>query len=354
MIRRTKIITPLVLLALTLLAACNMIQPTPTVTPLPTATALPTDTPEPTLTPTPLPPLAVLLAPPTADPALVQAIEAMVYDPATKAGMRWQVLPSLAVEELTPELHLVVVLPPVEGVADLVAAAPQAQFLAIGIPDLPQAPNLTSLAASGARPDQMGFLAGYIAAMITPDYRIAMIGLADNVDSQAAFQGFVNGATYFCGMCNPQYPPFYDYPMYLELPAGAAPGEWQAVAQYLIGHMAGTVFVFPGAADDESLGMMAEVGIHFIGLEPPRADLQDYWVVSLRSTDALPVAESLLPALLKGESQGAVLLPLELTNANDNLFSPGRQRLAREVMNDLLAGFIDTGTTSEALATPTP
>jgi hypothetical protein len=37
-----------------------------------------------------------------------------------------------------------------------------------------------------------------------------------------------------------------------------------------------------------------------------------------------------------------VALPLTFLDVNPDLFSPGRQRYAQEVLTDLLAGFIDT------------
>jgi len=36
-------------------------------------------------------------------------------------------------------------------------------------------------------------------------------------------------------------------------------------------------------------------------------------------------------------------MPLEIREANPDLFSPGRQRLANEILADLLTGFVGTG-----------
>ena len=51
----------------------------------------------------------------------------------------------------------------------------------------------------------------------------------------------------------------------------------------------------------------------------------------------------LLPDLLAGKAGEKVVMPLSLLDVNADLFSPGRQHLAQETLDDLLAGFVDTG-----------
>ena len=327
-----------------LLSACQPVQPSPTPiqTLPPTATVpLPTEAPTPTLTPTPLTPLAVLIQPEGADSALVDLLEPLVYEQVIAAGLRWQVRPALTPQDLTPELRLLVALPPLDNLSALVAAAPQAQFLAIGFNGLEAAPNLTTVGLGNDRPDQAGFIAGAITAMITPDYRIGMLGLKDNVAAKAASQAFRYGRSYYCGLCLPEYPPFYEYPVYMELPAGASPAEWQVVANSMLDYQVKTVFVFPGAGEDASLKFLAEAGVALLGINSPPEALRPRWVASLR-VDPIPIIQNILPDLLNGKSLGNVFVPLAIADPNPDLFSPGRQRLANEILADLLAGFVDT------------
>ena len=327
------------------LSGCGAIIPTPrpTLTPapslIPTATAIPTSTP----TPTPPPPVAVLLAGAGSDQAQVSTLQTALNDSVVKAGLRWQVRQKLTLSDLAPELKLVVVLPPDPGIAELVAAAPATQFLAIGIPGLPAASNLTTLGAEGARTDQQGFIAGVIAAMLSDDWRVGAISLSDTVEGLSARTGFLNGVVYFCGLCRPAHPPFYEYPLYIELPSTATSAEWQEAANYMVDHLAKTVYVYPGAGDEAMLSILADAKVNIISGGAPPANTGSSWVVSL-TTDPVPLIQSTVAGLLDGSLKGgqALTIPIQFTQVNPALLTPGKQRLAQQVLSDLQAGYIDT------------
>ena len=269
-------------------------------------------------------------------------MQTLLTEQSRPAGWRVQVRPSLTQADLGEQVRVVVSLPPDPGLANLAAAAPGTRFVAVGMPDVQPAKNLFVVGAQGDRPDRQGFLAGDIAASITPDWRIGVINREDTGAGKAARQGFFNGATYYCGLCRSTYPPFYEYPLYAELPAQASQAEQQAAADYMIDHAAKTVYVYPGAGDEALLEYLAQNGVNLIGgVTPPQA-AQSQWVASIQP-DLLKAVRDLWPRLLKGEPGASVDVPLAITNANPALFSPGRQRLAQTTLDDLLAGFIDTG-----------
>jgi hypothetical protein len=343
--RRTILIIMLGLFGLWIVG-CRQNAPKPTPTPIlpsPTPTSPPTETPAPTPTSTPLSPLAVLLAPPGSDADQAQVLQSALNEPIGAAGLRWQVRPSLSQADFTPELRLVIVLPPDPGVAAWASAAPQTQFLAVAIPGVEPAVNLSVIAASRERSDQQGFMAGVIAAMLTPEWRIGVIGLAENVSAKAAENAFINGGTYFCGLCLQAYPPFYDYPTVVNLPASASSAEWREIGNYMIDHIVKTVYVVPGAGDASMFEALAQANVILIGENMPSEAVRARWAVSLRPEETLPVVLELLPDLLDGKAGVKVAMPLTLLEVNPDLFSPGRQRLAQATLDDLLAGFIDTG-----------
>lgn len=325
---------------------CGQSRTKPTSTPTllsATPTDLPTETPTLAPTLTPAPPLAVLLAPPGSDAAQAQAFQSALNEPITAAGLRWQVRPSLSQADLTPDLRLVIVIPPDPGVAALAGSGPNTLFLSVAIPGVEPRDNLSVIAASSERADQQGFIAGVIATMITPEWRVGAIGLAENVASKSAENAFINGGTYFCGLCLQAYPPFYDYPMVANLPATASPAEWREIANFMVDHMVQTVYIAPGAGDAEMFDVLAQAKVNMLGEYLPSEALRPHWAVSLRPAEILPVVLNLLPQLLKGTAGEKVDMPLTLLDANPDLFSPGRQRLAQQTLDDLLAGYIDTG-----------
>ncbi len=144
-----------------------------------------------------------------------------------------------------------VALPPDPGIANLAAANPQAQFLAVGIPGVTVTSNLSQIGSDGERPDQQGFLAGYLAAVITPDWRVGVISQSDSPAGKAAQNGFTNGVIFYCGLCRPSYPPFIQYPILVDLAAGTDP---QAAVDSLVSNAVKTVYVSPAVEDPGAAG----------------------------------------------------------------------------------------------------
>ena len=323
---------------------CKTVSPTsqPVITPSVQAPATlpiePIETPVLTPTETQPSPLAVLLAPDGSDLAQAEVLRSGLAEAITQAGLRWEVRTGL--DPLEPGLRLIIAIPPDPGVANLASAAPQVQFLAVGIPGLQPTANL-SLIGGDNRYDQQGFMAGVIAAMLTPDWRAGAISLADTAAGKAARNGFMNGAVYFCGLCQAYHGPIFDYPLYVEIPSGASQAEWQAAVDALIGKAVQTVYVFPGAGEPGMLEALAGAGIKIISNGTPPENLRSHWVASLDG-EPIPLILRHLPDLLEGKGF-AESMPVVMREVNPDLFSPGRQALAEKIRNDLLSGAIDTG-----------
>lgn len=311
-------------------------------TPTSGSTAEPSPSLEPTSlpTPTPSPPLAILLASPGSDPGLVDRLQSVVADLAAQTGIRWELRSELTAPDITPEVRLVIALPPSTGLNELAVQAPHAQFLAIGVEGTQAGGNLSLIEA--ARPDQVGFMAGLLAAIITPDWRVGVISRSDTLTGQAARQGFLTGAVYFCGVCSPVYPPYHSYPLYVELPGEASSADWQAAANSLIEQDVETLFWLPEAGDEAMLETLAQAGVKIISSGTPPPVLRSHWVASLDYDLTGPVAE-LWPQLLGGQGGRSIQAPLAIEEVNQELLSTGRQILAEEIMADLIAGYIDTG-----------
>jgi hypothetical protein len=286
----------------------------------------------------------VLISPEGADPQLSSSIQSLLADLAAQAGWRLDVQPSLAPANLGEDVKVVVVLPPDPGLAELVAAAPQTQFLAVGIPGAEAEPNLSVIGAQGASPDQNAFLAGYLAATITPDWRVGVLYGTDAVGKSSQL-GFASGVVYFCGLCRPAFPPFPQpsYPLLAELGEGAGQVDWQTAAEYFNTWDVRTVYVDPGIASTELLEFLSEEGFHLISAGPRPEGIQDNWVASITGGDLLQAVRQVWPDLVDGKGQASVDLGMTLTDVNEALLSPGRQRLVEEIMTALAGGFIDTG-----------
>jgi len=326
---------------------CNQSSPfsTPVFTPSPEV-ATPTEAEiageTPIASATPSPDLVVLFASRESDDNLASDLEIALHDFADHEGVRFERLSTLEGTGLSADVRIFVSIPPDPGISTMAEDNPQIQFLAVGIPDLEPANNLSVLTLWGERPDQMGFLAGYLAAVITKDWRVGVVSRVDSAPDRAARLGFLNGATFFCGLCRPAYPPFLQYPVSVELTAEASQEESQIAVDNLTSNAVSTVYIYPGAGDIAMLEALAQAGIQIIGAGKPPASVQNQWVASL-DTDLSGAVETIWPDLIAGKSGVKLDAPLLFTHRNERLFSPGRQRLVEKIMADLLAGYIDTG-----------
>jgi hypothetical protein len=288
----------------------------------------------------------ILLALEGADPGDMLELQNTLSELTRADGLRFETLTKLTGVEFDPGVRVVVAMPPDPGILNLAAANPQVQFLAVGVPGIQAASNLSAIGSEGDRPDQQGFLAGYLAAVISKDWRTGVISRGDTVEGKSARLGFTNGVTFFCGLCRPAYPPFVQYPQYVELTGGASQAEQQAAADILIQNGVKTVYVYPGAGDETLLEYLAQAGVNLIGSGTPPATQRSNWVASIMM-DETSALRLVWPRLMAGEKGIQISSPLVLGEINQDLLSTGRKNLVEKMLVDLLAGFIDSGVNLE-------
>jgi predicted small lipoprotein YifL len=338
-----KLLMTLVLL--TLLAACQTGGPVETPAPTPSdAEITPTSQPvTPTPTPTPLPDRVILILDPASQVSWATSLTQTVERLAGETGLDFQVASSISAPELGPEVRLVILTSNSVSGVELASAALQTMFLAVGIPGVTASENLSVIGPLGDRPDLQGFLAGYIAAVATQDWRVGVLGVSDVAAGRAATLAFTAGAEYFCGLCNPPFPPFA-YPQIAELSAGAALAEWQAAANGMTTPEIDvrTIYLPPDAWDEELARYLVEKGVYLIGSQTPPEDLGARWLATV-SAEPSAALETLWSELLSGVGGQELEMPVGYSNVNSAVFTPGRQQLVDRMLVDLLSGLIDPG-----------
>ena len=297
-------------------------------------------------TPTPLAPVGAFVTPAEADADLVETLSPLISTYIRDLGLRYQVLPSLTAEDFnTDDFEIVVVLPPFSGLDNLAQASPETKFLAVGFNDLEPLDNLSILRSGGGAYDVQGFIAGYIAAMITTDWRVGVLSIQESDQALAAREGFQVGVKYYCGLCNPKYAPTginYIYPKYIDLPVDATDLEIEANVNFLVDRVVNTYYVVPQLGNDRIYRMLVGYQKRIIGPGSDfREEYQDYWVTSLEYD--LPAAlEEFWSVFLTTETGIVGTPPLLLTDVNSDLLSPGKVMMVEKVLEDLSAGLIKT------------
>ena len=331
-----------------LISACS--APTETET-IPSATStvvsenavvVPTPTETQAITPANPPVSVILLTPPDVDPQLALDVETALAELTAEDNMELQVLSDLLTEEFGDHVRLVVVLPPDPGVIDLAAKFPDTQFLAIAIPGIEGGENLSVIGYLGGRPDQQGFIAGYLAATITPAWRVAVISTEDTGSGAAAKGGFLNGAIFLCGLCRPSSAPFVEYPQFYDLTIGAGQEEQMAAVNYLGENAVRTVYVYPEVSDTGLLESLAESGIVLIGGVNPPDSVKKQWAATIVPDWVTPL-RSIWPTLMAGRGGIQQEASIMIVDRNLDVFSLGRQRFVEQTLQDLSDDYIDTG-----------
>jgi hypothetical protein len=249
---------------------------------------------------------------------------------------------ALSPEDLSPGLRLVIVIPPDPGLAELVALAPQTQFLAVGLPGFQPGTNLSLIGPTGFRPERAGFIAGMTAAAITLDWRVGVLGPSDLPEDRAAVNGFLNGAIFFCGLCLPYHGPNVDYPISLELTPEAEAAEIEAAVQQLQNLAVKTVYLPPGITSITVVEALTQAEINIIGSYGAPKELFRHWVAGVQP-DPLQAAMEILPLLLAGEGGLSREMPYAYMEVNRALLSDGRRGYLEPLITDVLTGYIDPG-----------
>ncbi|MDX9865880.1 MAG: hypothetical protein RBT34_13835 [Anaerolineaceae bacterium] len=324
------------MLFLSLLTGCNNTpaeEPTPPAPPTNVpATEIPTAEPA----PTPVPGVTVLVTAGETDAGQTAAVQAQLEGLAQSGGQSLEVRAEINPADILPEWKQIILLAPPANLPDLLNAAPQSQFVVVSEMELTPASNLSVIRSY---PEEQAFIAGYAAVVIANDWRAAAMLPSDEPLGALKAAAFVKGGQYFCGLCNSYYSPVVRFPIYYQLPAASAPGQWLAGADELALSYVYVYYVAPEAASGDLLYTLATRSVILLGGQTPPAEVVNLYAATIRYnlTDAL---NTIWPAVSSGQGGQTVKAGIELADINADLFSPGKQTLVQKVLEDLQAGLI--------------
>lgn len=259
---------------------------------------------------------------------------------ASGSGYSFEDQTDLNAEVLDGSVRAVILIGSMEGVGDLAAQHPQVGFILVGYDSPVEAGNVYPLSSAQLGRDQIAFLAGYMAAVATFDWRIGAVASGDAAGGQE-LQAFIAGVRYFCGWCRPVYPPYYEYPQTTSASqANASSGA--AVASSLRELGVETVFVPSDLATPEFLTALADAGMAIISSAEPVAGIESQWLATVQ-VDYTSLLQAIWDAILAGEPAPSSRLALAISHLNPDRISDGRAELVRQVADELQSGFITTG-----------
>ena len=294
----------------------------------------------PTASLTPAPDMVYLIREAGTTERMATRVEDSITTLSAAAGNEFIVLTELSDIDFEQSATVVFSLPPDPGLSDFVARYPAVQFVAIGIYGLSEADNLTRIGPDGLGTDQVGFIAGVIAAAVTPDWRVGAVSVQNSGEETASNLAFQNGAMFYCGLCRQAHPPFHSYPVGVEASAYEISAVQDAISS-LTNLDVDTIFLSPelSAASAE---MLEGPDVSYIGGESPWENLGEKWIATVRAAPELAIAE-IWDRVRMGEGGGTISMPVIIEDINPERLTLGREAWVQEILQDLIDGYIDTG-----------
>ena len=310
------------------LAACKSAPLAPTATP-----AVPTETPtpEPTATATPLPWRVAFAAVPGSSSYLVQEAHTTLSALTDASGAVLDVRSEIQPVDIAKDWRVIIFLGRPANFDELVANAPQVQFVLIDSTEIQPAANVSLILL---KQERQAFLAGYISTMIAPDYRAAALLPSDEPIGPLLFEGFYNGGGYYCGRCPGVYMPVLLFPIIYSLPAASDFTAWQAGITELQQSFIYVMYVDPEIASPELINYLAQLGLTLVGGAPPPDEVRGSWAATIQQApfDNLTLRWD---DLLGGQGGFSEAADISVTDVNETYLTPGKQRLVDGVIQKL-------------------
>lgn len=184
--------------------------------------------------------------------------------------------------------------------------------------------------------ERQAMLAGYSAALITFDWRVAALSAPAE---ERLRQSILQGASYMCGLCRPTLPPYASYPLSFQTEPGAGADQVERVAAEMSQLGVATAVLSPSLLQPDIAAVLAENGIQVIGMGSPDGSAQGAWAATIEYSIEEALA-GFWPSFIAGEPPVSNVIPLVISDRNPELFTDARLRLAEQAAEEISAGMI--------------
>ncbi len=296
---------------------------------------------QPTATPIPVD-RAVLIVTPDDNAETAAQAESLLAELAASSGLEFETRQDITSETLTPDIKVLVFLHHPENLGTLAAGAAGTQFAAISNLDWNPPANVTLI-----HEDTTGtaFLAGYIAAITAPNYRVGALLAAEDVQMNTAFK---NGVNYYCGICFSTINPLNAYPVVAEQPMTSTPETWQAAFDQINQSNVNVVYVAREAISPQLLSYLSSQDVAVISNQQVTEEGRAFWAASIYM-DAITPLREIWGDLVAGIGGKTISATFQIGDTQEVLLtdgsvwlSPGKLILANQMVDLLREGQINT------------
>lgn len=182
------------------------------------------------------------------------------------------------------------------------------------------------------------FVAGYLSAMISDDWRVGGLLPSINYQNTGADMVFQNGVVFLCGRCAPTYGPIVDFPTTSLLDA---PEDNEATLQAygeISPNKINTLYIPSAYLFDDLVILLKQSGVTIVSDAKSGVDQSDW--IDFAIVDNL--SDLILNAISEnGEQEGLVTTPVEFSiSASSKELSSGKTDFINAMIQNLQAGFI--------------
>jgi hypothetical protein len=263
-----------------------------------------------------------------------------------QAGLTLEQRSDLQTGDLGSDIKVIVFVSNPANLNELLGSAGNIQFVVISDQDIAASTNLTVIRL---HPEFSLFIAGYIAEMLSTDWRAAGLIPSDIPQSDLLQQTFQNGGRYWCGTCSEDYPPYADFPLVAALPAASDANTWKVAVDQLEVNRIYTMVAWDLMDTPEVLQYISVLSVYteqgpfihpiLLGNQVPQDVFRPSWAVTLIPDIATPL-QAAWADLMAGKGGRTFNAGVKMTEVNESLFGIGKQRLADETIQKLVLGLI--------------
>jgi len=267
---------------------------------------------------------------------LISQIQAVLEDLTEAESMQLLIVENLLPEMITPEVQIIIGL---GSNLDLNASAemhPEIAFLAIDNPTAVVTDNVSIMGDPANARRQKAFLAGYLSALISYDNKILGLIAEGDPESGLLAESFVVGARFYCGICNPIYPPYNPFPQWESVSAATVISDLGPIINHYINIGVDIVYVQGELLSPELLTFLEELAVKVVSDKSP-----DILISNWAGTVTVDTAQALVkiwPDLLAKAPGKQVPQSIVLDDQQMGFVSPGRYRMFENMVAELESG----------------
>jgi len=264
-------------------------------------------------------------------------VQAALETLTTKAGYALEIQDEISLESVNNVLVIVSLGEDID-VNNLAQSYPEVAFVTVNNANVEPSSNIHIIGDPLVDRRNRAFMAGYLAALISDDYKVAALVPSETDTTEEVLESFVIGARFFCGICQPKYPPYQSFPQWQTVPVENLVEQYQLILDNFRNSGVEVLYIQGDLAESSVLSTASEYGITVVSDQSPEMSMNNYAGTVL--SDPAQALTDLWQEILNGREGHRMPIPIVLVDRDSGLVSEGRYALFLEMAENLLNGLV--------------